>query len=174
MTDATTQPLICAQWPMAYCPIHRRSETTWSRGMTAKESWSDRTTCDSTSRSPVARSPKNTMVITAGTMASARVRSRRMMGRRRMRTNPSITTCPASVPVMVEDWPAAISATAKATGAIFAPSSGSSRRWASWISAMLNNPALKKVAPASTSRAALTSRAPLRAITESMMLKRMP
>ena len=40
-------------------------------------------------------------------MASVRVISRRSQGRMRQCMNPSITTCPASVPVMVLLWPLA-------------------------------------------------------------------
>ena len=47
----------------------------------------------------------------AGTMAARRVTSRRTHGRTRSWTKPSITTCPASVPVSVELWPDASSAT---------------------------------------------------------------
>ena len=49
-------------------------------------------------------------VIAAGTMAMARVMSRRSHGRMRMLRNPSITICPASVPVSVEFCPDARSA----------------------------------------------------------------
>ena len=52
------------------------------------------------------------MMKTAGTMASERVMSRRTHGRIRQCMKPSITTCPASVPVIVLLWPLASSATA--------------------------------------------------------------
>ena len=45
---------------------------------------------------------------------------------------PSITICPASVPVMVEDCPAARRAMAKAIGATVEPNSGARSAWASF------------------------------------------
>ena len=51
--------------------------------------------------------------LAAGTMAMARVIKRRSHGRKRMLMNPSITICPASVPVSVEFCPEASSASAK-------------------------------------------------------------
>ena len=53
------------------------------------------------------------MIQIAGTMASVREIIRRIHGRMRQRMKPSITTCPASVPVIVLLWPLASSATAK-------------------------------------------------------------
>ena len=104
----------------------------------------------------------------------ARVARRRTIGRSRSCTNPSMTIWPASVPVIVEAWPAAISATAKAMGATVLPRIGASRRCASWMSATSCMPALWNVAAAMTSSAALTKKAPLSATTESMVLKRTP
>ena len=82
---------------------------------------------------------------------------------------PSITICPARVPVSVEDCPEASSATAKSTPAAAVPSSGASSRWACWISVttMLR---LKNTAAASTRIAAFTSSAPFSATTESIRL----
>ena len=56
-------------------------------------------------------------------MAMARVISRRSQGRMRMLRNPSMTIWPASVPVSVEFWPDASSASANTVLAP-APSSG--------------------------------------------------
>ena len=50
--------------------------------------------------------------MTAGMIAMSRVISRRSHGRRRMLRKPSITICPASVPVSVAFWPEQSSATA--------------------------------------------------------------
>jgi manganese transport protein len=66
----------------------------------------------------------------AGTMAVRRVIKRRSQGRTRMLRNPSITICPASVPVSVEFCPEASSARANAVLAP-APSSGVSSLYAS-------------------------------------------
>ena len=57
-------------------------------------------------------------------IAMTRVINRRSHGRSRMFRNPSITICPASVPVSVEFWPEASSATAKSVLATLTPSSG--------------------------------------------------
>ncbi len=64
--------------------------------------------------------------ITAGTMATSRVISRRSHGRSRMLTNPSITIWPARVPVSVAFWPEQSSATANSVLAAAVPSSGDS------------------------------------------------
>ena len=50
--------------------------------------------------------------------------SRRSQGLSLMSRKPSITICPASVPVSVEFWPEASSATANSTLAAPAPSTG--------------------------------------------------
>jgi hypothetical protein len=67
----------------------------------------------------------------AGMMARPRLISRRSQGRIRMRRNPSITICPASVPVIVLACPEQSSATANTTEASVVPSSGASSRCAS-------------------------------------------
>ena len=59
-------------------------------------------------------------------MAISRVIRRRSHGRSRMLMKPSITICPASVPVRVEFWPEQSSATANSVLAIAVPSSGDS------------------------------------------------
>ena len=61
-------------------------------------------------------------------MASIRVTSRRNQGRMRQCMNPSITTCPARVPVMVLLWPLASNATANSVLATAVPSKGASVR----------------------------------------------
>ena len=64
--------------------------------------------------------------MSAGTIAMPRVISRRSHGRSRMLRKPSITICPASVPVSVEFCPEKSSATAKSVLASVVPSSGAS------------------------------------------------
>ena len=56
----------------------------------------------------------------------SRVISRRSQGRRRILRKPSITICPASVPVSVEFWPEASKARAKSVLATGTPSMGES------------------------------------------------
>ena len=68
------------------------------------------------------------MTKTAGKMASVRVMSRRTQGESRQCMNPSITTCPASVPVMVLLCPLAKRATANSVLAATVPNSGASVR----------------------------------------------
>ena len=74
------------------------------------------------------REPHSAVTITTGTIATARVSSRRAQGGMRMWRKPSITICPASVPVTVELKPAASSATANRTDAKPTPSSGDNSR----------------------------------------------
>ena len=78
----------------------------------ANGSCSASTTWLSVSRSVTLPSPRMPMMKTAGRIASVRVMSRRTHGLMRQCMKPSITTCPASVPVMVLLWPLASSATA--------------------------------------------------------------
>ena len=59
-------------------------------------------------------------------MASVRVIRRRSQGLMRMLRKPSITICPARVPVSVEDCPEQSSATANMMPARLVPSSGTS------------------------------------------------
>ena len=68
------------------------------------------------------------MTRSAGTIASIRVIRRRTQGAIRQCMKPSITTCPASVPVivMIVRWPS--SATAKSMLAAAVPSSGAKVR----------------------------------------------
>ena len=73
-------------------------------------------------------SPKKIAVSTAGTIAMSRVMSRRSHGRMRMLRKPSITICPARVPVSVEFCPEASSANANTALAPVTPSSGVSSR----------------------------------------------
>ena len=68
-------------------------------------------------------SPYIIATMIAGTIAIPRVISRRNHGRNRMFRNPSITICPASVPVSVEFNPEASNARANTVLAP-APSSG--------------------------------------------------
>ncbi len=116
------------------------------------------------------------MVTTAGTMAMSRVMSRRSQGRSRMSRKPSITICPASVPVMVELWPAASRATANSdAGATVAPRSGVEQ-----LVGVLDlghvvacRACEERRPPASTRIAALIRRTPFRARSiESIVLKR--
>ncbi len=69
-------------------------------------------------------SPYTPITTTAGTMAIPRVMRRRSQGFRRKLRKPSITICPASVPVSVAFCPEASRATAKSVLAMPTPSVG--------------------------------------------------
>ena len=83
-----------------------------------------------------------------------------------------MTICPASVPVSVEFWPDASSASANTVLAAPTPSSGVSSRYASWISATSVLPARWNVAAATIRIAALMNSAKHSAIVESMNANR--
>ncbi len=70
-----------------------------------------------------------------GMMASVRVIIRRSHGGSLMLMKPSITTWPASVPVIEEFWPLASSAMANRVLAPAAPTRGLSSLYASWMAA---------------------------------------
>ena len=82
------------------------------------------TTWLSVNRSVTLLSPRRPITNTAGKMASVRVMSRRTQGLMRQRMKPSMTTCPASVPVMVLLCPLASRATANSVLAAAVPSNG--------------------------------------------------
>ena len=88
-------------------PIRLRELVKCSSGNMANGSCSASTTWLRVSRSLTLLSPRMPMISTAGMMASVRVMSRRSHGWIRQCMKPSITTCPASVPVMVLLWPLA-------------------------------------------------------------------
>ncbi len=153
-------------------PIRFRSPVKLTSGTTAKASCSESTTCDSTSRSSTAFGPRKPMTSAAGTIARPRLIMRRSHGRMRMRRKPSITICPASVPVMVLDWPEDSSATANSVEASGAPSSGASSRCASSRLATSWCPLLWNTAAASTRIAAFTKNARFSATAESTRFMR--
>ena len=92
-------------------------------------------------------------------MAINLVINRRIHGAMRSFKYPSITICPASVPVIVELCPAAMRATAKRMGASFDPSIGCSNSWACFISPTSVLPVLKNTVAANTRIAAFTKKA---------------
>ena len=98
----------------------------------------------------------------------SRVMSRRSHGRSRRLMNPSITICPASVPVSVAFWPEQRSAIANRALASVVPRSGESSWYASPISATLSCPEPWKTAAAMIRIAALMKRADMSATAESM------
>jgi hypothetical protein len=104
-------------------------------------------------------------------IATVRVIRRRSQGCMRKFRKPSITIWPAIVPVSVDDWPEHSKARANRTLANVVPSSGESSVLACWIS-VTTIPRLKNTMTASTMIAAFTSKAPLRAMLESIRLKR--
>ncbi|MNR13854.1 hypothetical protein D3C85_1302840 [compost metagenome] len=117
------------------------SEVKWIRGITAKPNCKLSTTWLRINNPPSALSPNHIMVKKAGIMASKRVISLRNQGCILSFKWPSITICPASVPVTVELCPAAISAIANRAGATL-PKIFCNNLWASWISATSCRPFL--------------------------------
>ena len=93
-------------------------------GTTANESCRDKITWLKINNlfTPVA--PYMAATITAGIMAIRRVIKRRNHGVSRIFRNPSMTTCPASVPVSVEFCPEASRAMANTVLANVAPNTG--------------------------------------------------
>ncbi len=85
------------------------------------------TTWLNTSRALAPVLPNQAVATTAGTMAMQRVSRARSAGDRRICKKPSITICPASVPVTEELSPEASSATPNTALAMPTPSSGDSR-----------------------------------------------
>ena len=83
---------------------------------------------------------------------------------------PSITICPASVPVKVELCPAAIKATANNMGAILLPSKGCNNLCASCICATPVLPDVKNTLAARIKIAAFTKKAAFNAMVLSMIL----
>ncbi|MCY1171866.1 hypothetical protein D9M73_119910 [compost metagenome] len=134
----------------------------------AKGNCIDSTTWLTTSNSTVSLPPVAEITISAGMIASERVTRRRSHGRTRMRRNPSITICPASVPVMVLDCPDASNASANAVAAA-PPSAGRSNWWAS-CNSVTTTPLRQNTAAASTRIAALTKNAAPSASTVSTVL----
>src|SRR4051812_15527163 len=128
MTSATPQAIVLSTGPLTKAPILARSPVNCTSGTTAKESCRLRITWLRIRRAPAPCSPYIAVTITAGTMAMSRVMRRRSQAGSRMSRNPSITIWPASVPVMVEFWPEARSATANSVLARVVPSSGVSSR----------------------------------------------
>src|SRR5579859_3144599 len=124
MRAVVVQPRILSQVRFANSPILFFSPVKRINGQTAKPNCMLKTTWLATSSSVVLFSPKNPITQTAGTIAMSRVISRRSQGRSRTFTKPSMTTCPASVPVNVEFCPEASSATANKMLAPPTPSNG--------------------------------------------------
>ena len=85
------------------------------------------TTWLKTSKALAPALPYQAVAITAGTMAISRVSSARKAGDSRICRKPSITICPAKVPVTEELRPEASSATPNTALAMPTPSSGDSR-----------------------------------------------
>ena len=83
-------------------PIFALSFVNMISGITAKLSCMDNITWLSTNKPAIPFSPYNNVTKKAGTIAIARVMSRLIHGLSRIFKKPSITICPASVPVRVE------------------------------------------------------------------------
>ena len=127
MEKAITQETILVKFPMTYLPISLPLLTKCISGTTAKGSCILRSTWLNIRRSPVSCEPPIIIITTAGITARSLVANRVFHGAIFISIKPSITICPDIVPVIVEDCPAARSATPNSAGASFVPSRGSSR-----------------------------------------------
>ncbi len=107
-------------------PILARELVKWTKGTTAKMRVKKRITWLRTSNFPAAAFPPTAATIAAGMIAMERVSNLRSQGLIRIWRKPSMTTCPASVPMMVEFWPLASRATPKRILAAWLPSAGAS------------------------------------------------
>jgi len=172
MIAATRIARAMTQGGLTNSPMRRRSLVNRMSGTTAKASWRLSTTWESTSSSSTACSPRTAITTAAGMIASPRLMSRRSQGWMRMRRKPSMTICPASVPVMVLAWPEHSSATANTIEASEVPSSGASRRCASSSCATSGCPPRWNTAAARIRIAAFTNSAALSATTESTRFMR--
>ena len=114
-------------------------------------------------------SPYQMVTIAAGTMAMARVISRRAQGGSRMSMKPSITIWPESVAVTVELSPQHNSAMPNNVGAMAEPSSGARNECTCSSSATSVLPILLKVAAARMRIEALISSANISAMVELMV-----
>lgn len=121
---ATTQDRIVHGRVMAKVPTFLRSDTNSISGIIANGSCIDRTTWLRIRSCPVPCESQSAVITNTGTIAMPRVSSRRAQGGIRIWRKPSITICPASVPVIVELKPAASKATAKSADAKPTPSNG--------------------------------------------------
>mmetsp|Transcript_60943 Transcript_60943/g.145146 ORF Transcript_60943/g.145146 Transcript_60943/m.145146 type:complete len:215 (+) Transcript_60943:193-837(+) len=144
---------------VAKSPMTCLLEVKRTRGTSANGSWNDSTTWESIRSWLMALSPDTMTTTTAGTTASARVTNRRGPGESFRSMNPSHMTCPASVPVTVDCWPEARSATPKRTEAALLPRRVSSIALASSRSAIPVWPVLWNVAAATMRMAELTKNA---------------
>jgi len=128
MRIALDQPAISRNQPFFQAPIRFRELVNCSSGNMAKGSCNASTTWLRVSRSVTLLLPRIPIMRTAGRMARLRVMSRRTHGRMRQCMKPSITTCPARVPVMVLLCPLASSATANSVLAKVVPNNGAKVR----------------------------------------------
>src|SRR6202023_1600280 len=124
ISSAHAQPAAASNGPAFHVPIRRRELANQSSGNIANGSCSASTTWLSVNRSVTLLSPRSPITSTAGRMASERVIKRRSHGFRRQCMKPSMTTWPASVPVIVLLWPLARRAIANSRLAAKVPRSG--------------------------------------------------
>ncbi len=98
---AVPQPVINKNHPLRHFPMRFLELVKCSSGNIANGNSKHRTTWLRLTRSVTLPFPRTLMIRIAGKIASVRVMSRRTHGRIRQCMNPSITTCPAIVPVIV-------------------------------------------------------------------------
>ena len=147
-------------------PISRRSAVTCSSGTSANGIPNDRMTCEMTSATTGSIPRAST------TKAGAMVMVRRSHTGIRRRRKPSMTTCPASVPMLDDDSPDASRATPNSTSA-WPPTTDPSPSYTRVRSSPISvRPAPLKTVAAMTSIDRFTSPAMVMAITTSTTSKR--
>ena len=126
--SALPHPSIVRNQPLVHAPIIFREEEKYNRGNIANGRMRHRITWLRLTKSVTLPPPRMLMIRIAGITASVREIILRSHGRMRQFMKPSITTCPANVPVIVLLCPLASSATAKSVLASVVPSSGANVR----------------------------------------------
>ena len=137
MMKEIIQAMIFREVLFTNSPIFSLSLVNITKGITAKLSCMERITWLKTNNSAVPFSPYQRATKKAGITAIRRVINLRNQGFSLMLRKPSITICPAKVPVHVEFCPEAKSATAKRILAKLVPKIGANILCASCISAIL-------------------------------------
>ncbi|KAG6558210.1 hypothetical protein Mapa_000393 [Marchantia paleacea] len=127
MTLATKMAKILMGQPLTKLgPILAVELVKWTKGMTANDKVRDSRTWLMTRSLPAPALPPTAATMAAGMMVMPRVMDLLIHGFNRIFRNPSMTICPARVPIMVEACPLASSPTPNRILAACPPSAGAS------------------------------------------------
>src|SRR3974377_1095585 len=133
---ALAHPATRRNQPLRHLPMRLVELVKCNRGNMANGNCRASTTWLRVNRSVTLLSPRRPITTTAGRMAIPRVITRRTHGLTRQFMNPSMTTWPANVPVMVLLCPLASRAIANSVLAAAVPSNGASVRYATRIQSL--------------------------------------